>query len=297
MLCNGLDRNLISSVKYFRKLCPKGLTHQSAMTITFYDIPSTNPGIAWSANTFKTRSDIESLIFIRTHYLPITSPPRYTLNFKGIPYKTEWVEYPDIEPLCKKLGISPTSKKADGSDQYTLPAIHDPSTGAYISDSILIAEYLEKTYPDTPQVFPHHTIALQATFAEAFGKNLSGLANFILPATCTKLNPRSQEYFRRTREKAFRKTMENLVPKDETAIAQWAQFRDGLGKVDAWYAKNSGQGPFLLGETPSWGDIVVASVFIWLRIVWGEDSQQWKDISSWNKGRWAAVVEALKKYE
>jgi len=92
----------------------------------------------------------------------------YTLNLKGIPYKTEWVEYPDIEPICKKLGIAPTYKNADGSDRYTIPAIHDPSTGVYISDSVLIAEYLDKTYPYTPQVFPHHTHALHAAFTAAF---------------------------------------------------------------------------------------------------------------------------------
>ena len=78
---------------------------------------------------------------------------------------------------------------------------------------------------------------------------------------------------------------------------EWAQFKDGLGKVDAWYAKNGGKGPFLLGETPSSGDIDVASCLNWLRVIWGDDSQQWKDISSWNNGRWAAIVEALKKYE
>ena len=216
---------------------------------------------------------------------------------KGIPYKTEWVEFPDIEPLCKKLGISPTSKKADGSDRYTLPAIHDPSTGVYIADSILIAEYLEKTYPDAPSVFPHHTLALQAAFTEAFVNNLSALWKFMVPATYTILTPRSQEYFRRTREKTFGKVLEDIAPKGEAAVAEWAQFRDGLGKVDAWYAKNGGQGPFLLGETPSWGDIIVASYLKWMREVWGDASQQWKDISSWNNGRWAAIIEALKKYD
>jgi len=216
---------------------------------------------------------------------------------KGISYKTEWVQFPDIEPLSKKLGIPPTSKKADGSDLYTLPAIHDTSTGVYVSDSILIAEYLEKTYPDTPQVFPYHTHALQAAFTAAFVNNISALWNFIVPAASNKLNPRSQEYFRRTREKTFGKALEDIAPKGEVAIVEWERFKDGLGKADAWYAKNGGQGPFLLGETPSWGDIIVAGYLNWTRVVWGDDSQQWKDVSSWNNGRWVAIIEALKKYE
>ncbi|KIM41190.1 hypothetical protein M413DRAFT_445891 [Hebeloma cylindrosporum] len=199
------------------------------MAIIFYDIPCTLPNNSWSPNTLKTR---------------------YTLNFKGIPYETVWVEYPDIEPLCKKLGIPPTSKKEDGNEHYTLPAIHDPSTGAYLSDSILIAEYLEKTYPDTPQVFPHHTIALQATFAEAFWDSIGIARDFIIPAAYTRLNPRSQEYFRRT--KSFGKSIEDRTPKGEDAIAKWEQFRGGLGRVDKWYAKSDGKGAFLMGETLSW---------------------------------------------
>jgi len=245
------------------------------MTIIFYDIPSTNPGSAFSPNTFRIR---------------------YTLNFKGIPYKTEWVELPDIQPLCKKLGIPPTSKKADGSDHYTLPAIHDPSTGVSIADSILIAEYLEKTYPDTPKVFPNNTLALQATFVDALGGNLSAMFKFAVPVICSSLNPRSEEYFRRTREKAFGKAIEEVAPKGEAADAEWAKLKDGLTKVDAWYAKNGGKGPFLLGETASWGDIVFASFLMTARTLWGEDSQQWKDISSWNNGRWAGIIDALQKY-
>jgi len=49
--------------------------------------------------------------------------------------------------------------------------------------------------------------------------------------------------------------------------------------------------------TPSSGDIDLASCLNRLRVIWGDDSQQWKDISSWNNGRWAAIIEAMKKYE
>ena len=160
-----------------------------------------------------------------------------------------------------------------------------------------IAEYLDKTYPETPQVIPHNTAALQTAFVDGFRNNFSAALDFITPAASSKLNPRSEEYYRRTREKWLGNKMEEMAPKGEAAIAQWARFRDGLGKVDAWYAKNGGGGPFLLGEAPSWGDIVVASYLVCLRIVWGEDSPEWKDISSWHNGRWAGLVGALKKYE
>jgi len=246
------------------------------MTIIFYDIPSATPENAWSPNTWKAR---------------------FALNFKGVPYKTEWVEYPDIESHNIKLGIEPTSKKADGRPHYTLPAIHDPSTGVYIAESLKIAEYLDKTYPDTPALFPHNSLGLQTAFTAAFSSNLSAIWEFILPATCFKLNPPSHEYFRRTREAAFGKKMEELVPTGEEGAVKWAKFQKALGTVDGWYSKNGGKGPFLLGETPSWADLVVASYLIWFRIIWGEDSQQWKDISAWHGGRWKGLLDSLKKYQ
>ncbi|KAJ7192476.1 hypothetical protein B0H12DRAFT_1082684 [Mycena haematopus] len=32
----------------------------------------------------------------------------YALNFKRIPYRTVWVEYPEIEARCKEIGAAPT---------------------------------------------------------------------------------------------------------------------------------------------------------------------------------------------
>ncbi|KDR72915.1 hypothetical protein GALMADRAFT_73344 [Galerina marginata CBS 339.88] len=253
------------------------------MTIIFYDIPSTLPENAWSLNTWKVR---------------------YCLNYKGIAYRTEWVEYPDIESHCKKLGIKPTDKRDDGSDEYTLPAIHDPSTGVYLAESILIADYLDKTYPDTPPVLPAHTLGLQVAFVEAFGNSLKGLAGFILPNVCSALNPPSMQYFRRTREAAFGKKLEDLVPQGETAVQKWATFKESLGKADSWYAtmdsklegelKNT---QFLMGDTLSFADINIAGYLIWLRIVWGEDNERWQEMLTWHGGRWKGLMEKLKKYE
>ena len=69
---------------------------------------------------------------------------RYVLNIKRIPYKTVWVEYPDIKPLCLKIGASPAESLPDGSPLYTLPVIYDPNTQTPVSDSAAIARYLDK---------------------------------------------------------------------------------------------------------------------------------------------------------
>lgn len=218
---------------------------------------------------------------------------RAVLNFKGIPYRTEWVEYPDVEPLSKKLGIKPTTLKEDGRPHYTLPAIHDPSTGIYIADSLAIAEYLEKTYPDSPSVFPNGTAGLQKAFGVSFAECIEVARAFIIPVTCLRLNPVSAEYFRRTREISYGKKLEDVIP---TGTEEWRKVEQGMDKLHSYLVSTDDKGPYMLGDTISWSDLMISSYLYWLKVIWGEDSKEWKDIASWNGGRWEAHSNALKKY-
>jgi len=180
---------------------------------------------------------------------------------------------------------------------YTLPAIHDPSTGAYISDSFAIAQYLEKTYPDTPSVFPNGTISLQRAFEASVGQCISPVYNFILPAVPFRLNPVSEEYFRRTRAVWFGKKLEDILPTGEARTEEWGKLQKGLDKIHSYLALSDEKGPFFLGDTISWSDLYVFSYLYWFKVVWGEDSKEWKDVASWNGGRWEAHLNALKKYQ
>ncbi|KAF8509530.1 hypothetical protein BU17DRAFT_70416 [Hysterangium stoloniferum] len=71
--------------------------------------------------------------------------PLAVLNYKGIPYNTVWVEYPEIAATMRKIGAAPTSTKPDGSPHYTIPM----GSPTVISDSWKIVEYLEETYPSS----------------------------------------------------------------------------------------------------------------------------------------------------
>ena len=222
---------------------------------------------------------------------------RYCLNFKGIEYRTEWVEYPDIENHCKSLGIPPTSTKEDGRPHYTFPAIHDTSTGAYVADSFAIAEYLDKTYADKPLLFPHSTAALQAPFETALRAHVRVLWAFIIYPTYEKLNPPSNEYYRSIWERIFKTKLENVVAKGEQKAQQWESLKENMSKVEFWYANNGGKGPFILGEVPSWADIVVAAQMMTLNFALGEDSPEWRELETWNNGRWKTLRENLRQYE
>ncbi|KAF8904676.1 hypothetical protein CPB84DRAFT_1677221 [Gymnopilus junonius] len=245
------------------------------MTIILYDIPSTYKENTFSPNTWKAR---------------------LALNLKGLPYKTQWVELPDIEPLYKKLGLAPVDENSNGSPFYTIPILHDPATGVYVAESILIAEYLEKTYPDTPSLFPYDTLALQAAFVKASRSLIFAANQFTLPVTLVKLNSSSAEHIRRTREPLFGKTVEEILPTGEQAVVEWAKVQEEFNKIDGWYAKNGGEGSFLLGDTLSWADFVILSILLWLKTIFGEGSGKWKEIAAWNGGRWQKLLEELNQY-
>jgi hypothetical protein len=126
--------------------------------LILYDIPNKHDGQlrAWSPNTWKTRcarscSSHPSRSLDYTHY-------RFVLNYKRILYRTIWVEYPDIEPLCKAIGAAPT---AGGG--YTLPVLRDPNTGVVVSDSWAIAKHLDAHFPERVVIAPG-TDGLQHAF-------------------------------------------------------------------------------------------------------------------------------------
>lgn len=242
----------------------------------------------------KSASLLSQFGHIHTHSTRLES--RYSLNYKGIPYKTEWVEYPDIEDLCKKIGAPAIDKKADGRPHYTLPVIFDPSTGLAITDSFLIAQYLDKQYPDTPKLLPQGTEVLQHAFFAAMRPNMDAIWQFSLPKTNSLLNSKSEVYFRRTREKMFGKALEDLFPEGEGREVQWARLRDGYGVIDGWF-RYATEGPYVMGKTVTFTDFVLAGYLVWMRTIFGEDSPEWTDIASWHGGRWGALVKSFGQYE
>ncbi|THH07918.1 hypothetical protein EW145_g3059 [Phellinidium pouzarii] len=246
------------------------------MSITFFDIPSTLKDNAWSPNTFKTR---------------------LSLNYKGIPHKTEWIEYPDIETSLKKSGGAPTSKKPDGRDHYTLPAIYDPATGKVVTDSIQIAAYLDDRYSDTPALIPSGTRAAIEIFNDFFEQKLGSIYPILLPASNNILNPPSEEYFRRTREELYKKKLEEFAPPGPARDELWEKFREGLDQVASFYDKNGANKPFFLGDTFTFADANVLGYLLWIKVVLGSDSKEWKAVGSWNGGRWANLVEVTKKWQ
>jgi len=242
------------------------------MTITLYDIPSSLPGKEWAPNPYKAK---------------------FALDYKGIPFNTEWVEFPDIEKALKAVGAPPSSVGADGNEKYTTPAIVDSETGKKISDSMVIAEYLDETYPDKPTLFPPGTAAAIAIFQSVWHKVvLAEMFPLMLPRVFLHLNPESQVFFRKTREPAFGCKIEEILPVPKRP-EQLEKLKAGLSKVAASLDKNGKDKLFFLGDTFSYADCIIGGWLIVAKKMW--ESSEWEAIAAHDGGRWGKIVEHCEK--
>ncbi|KLO12305.1 hypothetical protein SCHPADRAFT_921424 [Schizopora paradoxa] len=244
--------------------------------ITLYDIPSLSPTKAWSPNTFKTRA---------------------ALLFKGLQFKTEWIEYPDIAPRLQEMGVEATEKQEDGTPLYTLPVIKDDSTGQIVADSWKIAIYLDETYPDKPTLFPFGVRA-PIHFFQAYFFNTAILPGrrIFVSSSFFKLNPASEGFFRRTREAEFGVKMEELAPPGPKRDEEWNAVKEGFSRVAAKYESNEkGSLPYFYGDKISYADLIVVAYLLYVRTVLGPESPEWKEVGTWDDGRWMELLELTKR--
>lgn len=216
-----------------------------------------------------------------------------TLSYKGLPYKTQWVEYPDIQAVSIQYGAAPTDKRADGSPRYTVPMIYDPNTKTAIADSAKIAMYLDKAYPSTPTVFPPGSAALQMAFAESLWDLIgSDLFRNLAPDHFANLSPSSLKTITPIIETIYGKKVDELGGEEH-----WVAVEKALGKV-LGYIEANGEGTdgLLMGDEACFADFALVSIFVWARIVLGENSAGWKRIAGWHGGRWARLYARFEKY-
>ncbi|KAG2753173.1 hypothetical protein P692DRAFT_20722903 [Suillus brevipes Sb2] len=232
--------------------------------IILYDIPSKAPNNIWAPNPAKTR--------------PVA---QFCLEYKGLPYTIVWVEFKDI-PITMKCEVGASTTEGG---RYTLPVIKDPNTGLVIADSLAIAEYLDKTYPEKP-IIPRGANALMGLFEPAYCRVAYGKAvKLILTKTLEVMNDSSREYFIQTRLELLGETRWEAVS-EENVQQQWEDFKKGLDEIDKWYQKSGGK--WIMGDTFSFADMVVACRTIWWNTIF--DEEQLRELHSWNGGRWARVL-------
>ncbi|OBT84051.1 hypothetical protein VE02_07025 [Pseudogymnoascus sp. 03VT05] len=187
---------------------------------------------------------------------------RLILNYKQIPYRTVFLEFPDIEPTLKGLGLVPGESSTGEKHKYTVPAIHHLPTNTHIMDSTPIAKFLSATYPTPPLPLTSElgrTIEVQAR--SVVGPTFRAS---VVPREINILSPRSQEYFRRTREAALGRKLEDLLDAEEES---WKAVSEGMRGVGELMRTKAAEGPFVLGAQPSYTDFFIAGSLQSARVV------------------------------
>ncbi|RMZ86430.1 hypothetical protein DV736_g6342, partial [Chaetothyriales sp. CBS 134916] len=204
--------------------------------IVLYDIPSRDPNKSWSLNPWKSR---------------------LALNYKGVPYKTQWVEYPDIAPTLKALGVKPNPEGSFAD--YTSPAVKLPS-GQAIQDSWPIAHELERLYPDP-------SLHLDSPYIQKVIDIITDIAGAIRPiyfaAVPRKLlNPSSAAYFILTREERIGIDLSTYEEKEGGQKA-WENAAPHFGRIVALLQEHP-EGPFFEGATVTYADFIFVGLLRFL---------------------------------
>ncbi|KAF9254401.1 hypothetical protein L218DRAFT_886431 [Marasmius fiardii PR-910] len=215
----------------------------------------------------------------------------FTLNYKKLPYTRVPLDLESLEPTAKSLGAAPTATHPDGSPKYTVPIIHDSKTGKAISDSQVIAEYLDSTYPDTPQVIPNGSGVLQSVFIDTVTRKMMCLFPVFLP----KIEELSSDEMREARKKLGSNPYPPVVKLTaEQEKEAWENVKKEFEALESAYPKDQ---VFVMGHKPVYADLCIAAVGVMTRIFFGEESEEYKKSSSWIGGRVGRVVEEVLKYE
>ncbi|KAK0314648.1 hypothetical protein LTR01_001472 [Friedmanniomyces endolithicus] len=207
-----------------------------------YDLPSKGRCSCWSLNPWKAR---------------------LALNYKAIPYRTEWVEYPDLKPTLSALGIPPNPPGTNNGAVYSSPAVRF-SDGTYVMDSDNIVHALDRMQPEPSLHLDNgYTDRVQAAVLEAH----VALVPINLPRVPVKLlRPASREYFETTREKRFGMPLEELAKSEKAGESAWKAAEPGMEKLRAILHEHE-EGPYVMGKTVSFADFHIAGFWRFVQVL------------------------------
>ncbi|TVY83084.1 Glutathione S-transferase-like protein [Lachnellula suecica] len=208
--------------------------------LILYDLPSKGRCTCWSLNPWKIRM---------------------ALNFKGLDYQTDWIEYPDIvNRLSPHVPPNPPDD-SPGYTKYSIPAMQFPD-GSYVMESKSIAARLEKEHP-TPSM--HLDSPLIEKVEKLIPPVAKALIGELMPKVPTNvLNPTSKEYFERTRAERLGKPLDEFG-KAMGGEEAWENAKPELKALGEAVEENGG--PFVMGSTPSYADFVVVGLLQFYKVI------------------------------
>ncbi|KAF7188064.1 Glutathione S-transferase-like protein ustS [Pseudocercospora fuligena] len=206
--------------------------------IVLYDLPSKDPCTSWSGNALKTR---------------------IALNYKKIPYRTEWVPYIRLQQTLKNTGVKP-NPEPNWSD-YSVPTVRFPD-GKVIMDSAQIAPELEKIQPNPPL---HLDLKFHEKVGEAVGVMLNPLIAYFMPRVERDVIVEEDiEWFKADRTAKLGKPLTELEKEKGMGSAPWDAAKPGFQIIEKLlHEHKKDEGPFILGSEPTYGDLVLIA---WTRM-------------------------------
>lgn len=165
------------------------------------------------------------------------------LQHKGLAYETIAVAFSEIAQL-------------EGNSQNTVPMVCDGDIT--ITDSFLIAEYLDDRYPDRPSLFGCKGAIAVCRFIEAWTASAlhPGIIRMVAKDIHDILDEKDKTYFRTTREERLKATLEEMhAMRDESRIG----FHSNLLVLDQMLRQQA----FIGGNAPNYADYIVYGSLKW----------------------------------
>ena len=158
-------------------------------------------------------------------------------------------------PWCftEKETLAPTG-------QGRVPVIVDK--GRWLSESWVIANYLEDNYPERPSLFGGSAGRAVTRFVQGWADTAlhPGLARFVVLDVWRHVHHKDKAYFRKSREERFGTTLEAVHSDREERLPA---FRQSLQPLRTLLEAQ----PFLGGDKPLYADYIVFGGFQWARCI------------------------------
>lgn len=224
---------------------------------------------------------------------------RLLLAYKQISFETVWIEYSEVERVCKEVGGLPTSTKPNGDPHYTVPFIKvTPPAGSkepelVISDSTNIASYIEQKFPGDQPLIPPDTRVFQMVFRKYFDDVIQPTVYKIVlePYLQVASEPK---WFEKTREELLGMPLAKFIPKSheekEEALKVFENAFDSLAQmVDD---RNVGNYRFMNGNACYAEIVVVASLYFLKRV----NPEEWSRFKDRNQGIWEKLLQCYAEF-
>jgi glutathione S-transferase len=124
---------------------------------------------------------------------------------------------------------------------------------------------------------------------------MGALFPLVVARTNSQLNPRSESYFRSTREATLGGKLEEIRPAGPKRDEGLKDLKAQLDMLNGLLDKSGSEKTFVVGDTISFADHVLGGWLFFLKLM--ADPKEWKEVEGWNGGRWARLSRAMEKWD